>query len=151
MVSELNLLDSNPRPSWIDTDVTKHVCSNKELLHNFKEFKDEKKLFIRNSATSDIKGQSKVVLKMTSRKELTFSNMLYVLETQKNLVFESFHSKHRFCIIFESDIVILCKNKIFVGKCYVCDGLFKLSVLAIRSKINKNDSSSIYMLKSSNF
>ena len=31
-----------------------------------------------NSTTSEIKGQGKVVLKITSRKELTLTNVLYV-------------------------------------------------------------------------
>lgn len=71
MVSEVSLVGLNPRQWWIDIDATKHVCSNKELLYSFKEFNDEEKLFMENSITSDIKGQGKVVLKMTSRKELT--------------------------------------------------------------------------------
>lgn len=38
----------------------------------------------------------------------------------------------------------------FVGKCYICDELFKLSIMAIRPKINKIDNSFAYILESSN-
>ena len=30
VISEVNLVDSNPRQWWIDTGATRHVCSNKE-------------------------------------------------------------------------------------------------------------------------
>ena len=49
-----------------------------------------------NSATSDIKGQGKVVLKMTSGKELTLTNVLYVPEIRKNLVSGSLLNSHGF-------------------------------------------------------
>ena len=39
-----------------------------------------------NFATSEIKGQGTVIMKMTSGKELTVNDMLYVPEIQKNLV-----------------------------------------------------------------
>lgn len=77
--------------------------------------------------------------------------MLYVLEIPKNLVSKLLLSKDGFWIIFESDRVILLKNEMFMGKDYVCDELFKLSVMVIKPKINKNNNSySVYMLKSSN-
>ena len=47
-------------------------------------------------ATFEIKGQGKVVLKMTSRKELTLTNVLYLPKICKNLVFGSFLNNHGF-------------------------------------------------------
>ncbi|XP_074569769.1 uncharacterized protein LOC141826428 [Curcuma longa] len=64
VITELNLVCSNPRQWWMDTGATRHVCCNKELLHNFEEVKGEK-LYMGNLATSDVMGQGKVVLKMT--------------------------------------------------------------------------------------
>lgn len=80
VVSEVNLVGSNPWQWWINISATWHVCYNKELLHNFKKVKYGDKLFIGNSATSDIKGQEKVVLKMTLGKGMTLNNVLYVPE-----------------------------------------------------------------------
>ena len=47
------------------------------------------KVYMENSATCEIKGQGKVVLKMTSRKELTLTMFFYVPKIRKNLVFGS--------------------------------------------------------------
>ena len=49
-----------------------------------------------NSATSEIKGQGKVVLKMTFGKELTVTNVLYVTEIYKNLMSDSLLKSHGF-------------------------------------------------------
>ncbi|XP_047309712.1 60S ribosomal protein L7-1-like [Impatiens glandulifera] len=53
---------SNPREWWIDIGATRHVCSNKELFSTFEEVRNGEKLFMGNSATSDIPGEGKVVL-----------------------------------------------------------------------------------------
>ena len=84
---------------------------------------------------------------MTSGKQLTLNNVLYVSKIRKNLVSGSLLNKHGFRMVFESDKVILSKSGMYVGKGYVSDGLFKLNVITI---INKNNKSSVYMLESSN-
>ncbi|KAH9705270.1 hypothetical protein KPL70_011800 [Citrus sinensis] len=86
VVSEVNLVGSNPREWWIDTGATRHVCSDKGLFTSFEVVSNGEKLFMGNSATSEIEGQGKVILKMTSGKELTLNNVLYVPEIWKNLV-----------------------------------------------------------------
>ncbi|XP_075491105.1 uncharacterized protein LOC142529455 [Primulina tabacum] len=116
VISEINLVGSNPREWWIDTGATRHVCSDKEMFATLEESMNGEKLFMGNSATSDIKGQGKVVLKMTSGKELTLNNVLYVSNIRKNLLSGSLLNKHGFRIVFESDKVILLKSGMFVGK-----------------------------------
>ena len=86
VVSEVNLVGSNPREWWIDTGATRHVCSDKELFISFEPNLNGEKLFMGNFANSVIEGQGKVILKMTSGKELTLNNVLYVPEIRKNLV-----------------------------------------------------------------
>ena len=71
VISEVNLVGFNPKEWWIDTGVTCHVCFHKKMFSTFEPVETEEKVFIGNSATSNIKGQGKVVLKMKSRKELT--------------------------------------------------------------------------------
>ncbi|KAK6146747.1 hypothetical protein DH2020_020616 [Rehmannia glutinosa] len=78
---EVNLVGSNPNQWWIDTGATRHVCSNKEMFSTFEAVENGEKLYTGNSATSNIKGQGNVVLKMTSGKELTLTNVLYVPDT----------------------------------------------------------------------
>ena len=101
MVFKVNLVGYYPREWWIDTDVTRHVCSDNGMFTSFEPNVNGEKLLLENSATSVIEGQGKVVLKVTSRKELTLHNVLYVPKIRKNLVSGSLLSKYRLRIVFE--------------------------------------------------
>ena len=80
VISEVNLVGSNPKEWSIDTSATRHVCSDKKMFSTFEPTDTREKVYMGNSTTSEIKGQGKVVLKMTYGKELTLTNVLYVLE-----------------------------------------------------------------------
>ncbi|WJZ99453.1 hypothetical protein VitviT2T_017897 [Vitis vinifera] len=150
VVSEVNLVGSNPKEWWIDTGATRHVCSDKKMFSTFEPIENGEKVFMGNSATSEIKGQGKVILKMTSGKELTLTNVLYVPEIRKNLVSGSLLNNHGFRLVFESNKVVLSKSGMYVGKGYMSDGMWKLNVMTIiKSNMNKA-STSTYMLESSN-
>ena len=103
-----------------------------------------------NSTTSIVEGKGKVVLKLTSGNELTLNEVLYVPDIRKNLVSGALLSKHGFCIVFESDKVVLTKSGVYMGKGYKLGGMFKLNVITVIPKMNKDASSSVYMLESSN-
>ena len=124
VVSEMNLVGSNPREWWIDIGATRHVCSDKGLFTLFVAVSNRERRFIGNSATSKIEGQGNVILKTTSGKKLTLNDVLYVPKNRKNLVSRSLLNKHSFQMVFESDRVVLSKNWMNVGKGYVSDGLF---------------------------
>ena len=103
-----------------------------------------------NSTNSEIKGQGKVILKITSGKEVILTNVLYVTEICKNLVSGSLLNSHGFQMVFESDKFILSNSGMYVGKWYIRDGMWKLNVMnVIKSNMNKVRSS-LYMLDSSN-
>ena len=104
-----------------------------------------------NSATSEIQGEGKIILKMTSGKELLLNSVLYVPDIRKNLVSGSLLIKHGFRLVFESDKVILSKYGMFVGKGYVVNGMFKLNVMTVKPKNinNKASTSFVYLLESS--
>ena len=72
------------------------MCFDKKIFSTFELIKNEEKVFIWNFATTEIKSQRKVVLKMTSREELTLTNVLYVPEIHKSLVFSSLLNNHGF-------------------------------------------------------
>lgn len=76
----MNLVRSNPKEWCINTGATWQVFSDKALFTSFEPIKNGEKLLMGNSATSEIEGQGNVVLKMTSGKELTLNNVLYLLE-----------------------------------------------------------------------
>ena len=72
VISEMNLVESNPKEWWVDNGATHQVCSNKKMFSTF-----------------EIKGQGKAVSKITSGNELTLTNVLYVPKIHKNLVSSS--------------------------------------------------------------
>lgn len=47
-------------------------------------------------------------------------------------------------MVFESDKVVLSKNRMYMGNDYVNDGLFKLNVMIVKPKIDNKASSSTY-------
>ena len=102
-----------------------------------------------NSTTSNIEGESTVILKMTSDKHLTLKNVHFVPDIRKNLVSGSLLNKHGFRIVIESDTFILSKSGMFVGKGYITDGLFKLNVMSVKDD-NEIKNSSAYLLESPN-
>ena len=56
VISEVNLVGSNPKEWWIDTGATGHVCSDKKMFSTFELIKTGEKVFMGNFATSEIKG-----------------------------------------------------------------------------------------------
>ena len=64
-----------------------------------------------------------MVLKMTSRKEVVLTNVLYVLEIRKNLVSSSLLNSHGFWMVFESNKFVLSKSSMYIGKGYMRDGM----------------------------
>ena len=44
VISEVNLVGSNPREWWIDTGATRHICSDKGLFTSFEPMNGEKRL-----------------------------------------------------------------------------------------------------------
>lgn len=79
-----------------------------------------------NSTTSKIEVQGKVILKMTSGKKLTLNNILYVSDIRKIVVPRLLLKKHYFYMVFELDMIILSKSRLFIGKGYVSDRIFNL-------------------------
>ena len=126
------------------------MCSDKKIFSTFEPIETGEKVFMGNSATSDIKRQGKVVLKMMFRKELTLTNVLYVPEIRKNLVSGPLLNSHGFQLVFESDKFVLLKSGMYVGKGYMSGGMWKLNVMTIiKSDMNKA-STCAYILESSN-
>ncbi|CAM8904976.1 unnamed protein product [Rhodiola kirilowii] len=140
VISQLNLADSNPKEWWLDTGATHHICSDKNAFSELKLSENGEKVYMGNSATSEVKGKGSVILKMTSGKELKLTNVSYVPDIRKNLVSGALLDAHGFKIVFESQKVVLSKNGMYVGRGYVKDGMWKLNVIAIKT-INKESSS----------
>ncbi|KAL0553832.1 hypothetical protein IC582_007736 [Cucumis melo] len=96
-----------------------------------------------NSATAEVIGKRKVILKLTSGKTLSLSNVLYVPSLRRNLVSGNLLNRARLKIVLEGDKVVLTKNGEFVGKGYLSNGLFVLNTISM----NVNASSSTYVIE----
>ncbi|XP_028107665.1 L-type lectin-domain containing receptor kinase IX.1-like [Camellia sinensis] len=112
MVFEANLV-GNPKEWWVDTGVTHHICADKKMFTTYNEATNGEQLFMRNSSTSVVARQGKVILKMTSGKELTLNNVLHVPNIRKNLVYGSLLSKNGLELVFKSDKFVLTKSGSF--------------------------------------
>ena len=131
VVSGVNFIGINTKEWWVDTGATRHVCLDKKMFSSYHSIDNAEQLFMGNSSSSKVEGQGKVVLKMTSSKELTLNDVLHVPEIRKNLVSGSLLSKKGFKLVFVSDNFILTKNGMYVGKGYMSNGLFKMNVMTI--------------------
>ncbi|KAE8645657.1 hypothetical protein Csa_020469 [Cucumis sativus] len=134
VISECNMVD-NSKEWWVDTGATRHICANKDMFTSYVPVSSGAQLFMGNSSTSKVEGQDKVILKMTSSKELTLNNVLHVPDIRKNLVSGSLLSKNDFKLVFVSDKFVLSKNEMYIGKDYLSDGLFKSNVFIVVPKI----------------
>ena len=88
----------------------------------------EKQVFMGDSRSSLVISKGKVLLKLTSRKVLTLSDVLYVPDIRWNLVLVSLLGKAGVRIMFDLDKIVLTKNDAFVGKGYYNHDLFMLNV-----------------------
>ncbi|KAA0052404.1 ty1-copia retrotransposon protein [Cucumis melo var. makuwa] len=140
-----NLIEN--KTDWIlDTEASRYFCTNRELLHDYKDTADGECVFMRNSATVGVIEKGKVILKLTSGKTLSLSNVLYVSSLHRNLVSESLLNRAGLKIVLEGDKVVLTKNEEFVDKGYLSNGLFVLNIVSM----NANASSFAYMIESVN-
>ena len=130
VISQCNLV-GNSKEWFIDTGATRHICANKSMFTTYTPMAREEILYMGNSSTSKVEGIGRVVLKMTSGKQVTLNDVLYVPDVRKNLVSGSLLSKHGFKMVFVSDKFILSKSDMYVGKGYLSDGLFKMNVMTV--------------------
>ena len=119
------------------------------MFSTFNPIETGDNVFMGNSATFEIKGLGKVVLKIYG-KEVALKNVLYVPEICKNLMFASLLNNHGFQMVFDSDKFIFSKSRMYVGKRNMSGGLWKLNVMTIIRLAMNKASTSAYILESSN-
>uniref|UniRef100_A0A2N9HRU5 Retrovirus-related Pol polyprotein from transposon TNT 1-94-like beta-barrel domain-containing protein n=1 Tax=Fagus sylvatica TaxID=28930 RepID=A0A2N9HRU5_FAGSY len=98
VVSEVNLV-GDTKEWWVDTGATRHICSDKKMFSTYHSVEHGEQLFMGNSSTARVEGKGKVILKMTSGKELILNDVLHVLDIRKNLVSGSLLSKNGFKLV----------------------------------------------------
>nr|GEZ51238.1 Pol polyprotein [Tanacetum cinerariifolium] len=129
---------------------TKHICNSRRMFVSYQKVNKSKPMFMGNETTSKIEEKGKVILNLTSGKDLVLSNVLHVPDIIKNLISGPILSNKGFKLVFESDKFVITKGGVYVGKGYLDEGLFKLSVVTNDNVINNNNAStstaSVYMI-----
>ena len=123
MVAEYN--------DWvIDSGATKHICGNRNSFFEYTLVREgEEFIFLGDSRSTPVLGKGKVLLKLTSGKTLSLSNVLHVPEILYNLRSVFVLGKAGVKVSFEDDKIVMNKNGVFVGKGYCSRELFKLSLM----------------------
>ncbi|KAH6775582.1 multidrug resistance-associated protein 10 [Perilla frutescens var. hirtella] len=95
VVVEVNLVEN--KKDWVlDTGASRHFCGNKELFHNFEDTGEGECVYMGNSSVAGVLGKGKNLLKLTSGKTLSLSNVLYVPSMRWNLVSGALLNKTEF-------------------------------------------------------
>ncbi|GKA04736.1 septin and tuftelin-interacting protein 1 homolog 1 [Tanacetum coccineum] len=107
---------------------TKHICSSSRMFVSYRKVNEPESMFMGNGTVSKIEGKRKVILKLTSGKDLLLSNVLHVPNITKNLISRPILSNKGFKLMFESDKFIITKGGVYAGKDYLDEALYKLTL-----------------------
>ena len=111
---------------WVDTGANVHVCADISMFTSYQARGSS--VMMGNGLHATVHGVRMVDLKFTSGKIVQLKNMQNVPSIKKNLVSGSRLMKDGFKLVFESNKVVLFKYGTFVGKAYVCGGMFPFSL-----------------------
>ncbi|GJR56705.1 hypothetical protein Tco_1407226 [Tanacetum coccineum] len=81
-----SFLTTNVVDWWYDTGCTKHICNSRRMFVSYQKVNELEPMFMGNGTSSKIEGKGKVILKLTSGKDLVLSNVLHVPNITKNLI-----------------------------------------------------------------
>ena len=130
MITEVHMVViANPFDWWFDSGATVYVCNNKEQYKTYDESSIEQQMLMGNHNQAKVIGKGTVEVKMSSGKMMNLTNVFHVPDIKKNLVSANLLCKSGVKAVLKSDKLILSKNGIFVGKWYVTDSMYKLSII----------------------
>ncbi|GJT60246.1 pol polyprotein [Tanacetum coccineum] len=134
-----SFLTTNVVDWWFDTGAINHICNSIRMFVSYQKVNEPEPMFMGNRTASNIEGKGKIILKLTSEKDLVLSNVLHVPNITKNIISGPILSNKGFKLVFESDNFVVTKGGVYVGKGYLDEGLFKLSVVTDDNVINNNN------------
>jgi len=130
----------------VDSGALRHFCANRELTIDFEDVAAGQCVYMGDSSTTTVKDKGKVLLKFTSEKMLSLSNVLFIPSLCRNLVSSVFLDIAGLKIVQEASEVVVMRNGDFVGKGYLSGGL--LVVSAAEQVNNETATNSIYIAES---
>ena len=112
----------------MDSGANIHVCADVSLFTSY-QVSRTRALLMGNGSYERVLSAGTVVLKFTSGKMVLLKNVQHVSSIKKNLVSGSQMCRDGFKIVLESNKFVVSRHGTFIGKCYDCGGLFRLSLL----------------------
>lgn len=100
---------------------------------------------MKNSFAIPVYRVGEMELKFISENVVTLTNIFFVLEVRKNLVFTRLFDKFSFRLVIEANKLILSKDGMLVGKGYHYNDVFKLNIFVM----SNNDEFFVYLVESS--
>ncbi|CAM8990125.1 unnamed protein product [Rhodiola kirilowii] len=113
---------------WVDSGATTHMCRDKGSFKSFAATNEGRVLHMGDESSAPILGLGQVELEFSSGKIVVLCNVLFVPNIRKNIVSGTVLIKQGYRQVYEADNYVLSKGGIFVGKGYLCNGMFKLSL-----------------------
>ena len=145
VVSQANIV-TNSKNWVVDSGATRHICANRDAITSYTPIgDDENVIYLGDSHTAQVLGKDKVMLKLTTRKNLALNDVLHVPIIGANLVSVTLFGKVGVKVSFEYDRIVMTKNNAFVGKRYRNQVLFMLNISEV---MNENSYSSAYLVDS---
>ncbi|GJW52129.1 pol polyprotein [Tanacetum coccineum] len=148
-----SFLTTNVVDWWLDTDATKDIYNSRKMFVSYQKVNESAPMFMGNGIASKIEGKGKVMLKLTFEKDIVLSNVLHVPNVTKNLISCLILSNKGLILVFKSDKFVITKGGVYVGKGYLDEGLFKLSIVTDDNVINNNNAGTstafVYMISPS--
>ncbi|CAM8990003.1 unnamed protein product [Rhodiola kirilowii] len=126
--SEIFAMQDDEISWWVDSGATTHVCRDKGLFKSFAATSEGRVLHMGDESTTPILGLGHIELEFSSGKTVVVCNVLFVPNIRKNIVPGTVLNKQDYRQVYEADNYVLSKGGIFVGKGYLCNGMFKLSL-----------------------
>ena len=112
----------------VDTCATRHICADQTCFTSL-HGANGGSVLMRNGVSTAVCGIAQVSLKLTFDKTFVQKDVLFVPAMTRILLSGSILYRQGIKLVFESNKVLLTRCRSFVGKCYDCGGMFRISIL----------------------
>ena len=95
-------------------------------------------------------GEGQVKLELSSRNFLLLDGVYHIYDIRKNLISTFLLVQQGYKVVFESNRAVITRQCVFIGKSYICDGLFKSNLMPLSINKISNISSFVANVECSN-
>ena len=81
-------------------------------------------------------GEGQVKLELSSRNFLLLDGVYHIYDIRKNLISTFLLVQQGYKVVFESNRAVITRQCVFIGKSYICDGLFKSNLMPLSINVS---------------